>query len=189
MDWLLSHPIPVLLVCCTAGIALAWNALERQRARQLAAAAGLLLAGVALAWLAWLVDTPGERAERVVLAFIERAVAADPAGAIDLLAPDACIHFGGFDQPAMQRVEIERDLASLQARHRVQSHANLHLDARTESADQVVSVGCLTETQSSPGRVLTSWSFRVRPRADGRWVIQAISFDLLAGSTPRPGIF
>lgn len=189
MDWLLSHPVPVLLVCCTAGMALGWNALQRQHGRQLAAAAGLLLAGAALASLAWLIDTPGECAERAVLSFIERAVAADPAGATTLLAPDARMHFGGFDQPAMPRAEIERDLASLQARHRVQSHTNLHMSVRDESGDQVVSVGCLTETQSSPGRVLTAWSFRLRQQTDGRWVIQAISFDRLAGSTPRPGIF
>ena len=67
--------------------------------------------------------------------------------------------------------------------------ANLQVDARTEGQEQVIGVCCLTETQSSPVRVLTTWSFRVRPSPDGRWRIHAISFDLIAGSSPRPGIF
>ena len=189
MDWLLSHPIPVLLLTCVVGIGVAWSALQQQNARRLGVAGAIVVIGVALAALAWAIDTPSECAERTVLSFIERAVAADAAGAARHLAPDARIHFGGFNQPGMDRPEIDRDLASLQGRHRVQTHTNLRVGAAGTGDAQDVEVACLTETQSSPGRVLTVWSFRVKRDPDARWRIHAISFDLLAGSAPRPGIF
>lgn len=189
MDWLLSHPIPVLLLACIVGIVVGWSALERQSAQRLAVAGAIVVMGAALAGLAWAVDTPSECAERTVLAFIERAVAADAVGAARHLAPEARIHFGGFNQPGMDRPEIDRDLASLQARHRVQAHTNLRVGSTGTRDAQEVEVACLTETQSSPGRVLTVWSFRVQRDPDARWRIHAISFDLLAGSAPRPGIF
>jgi len=189
MDWLLSHPIPVLLLASVVGIGVAWNALQQQNARRLAVAGAILAVGAALAGLAWAIDTPSECAERTVLAFIERAVAADAVGAARHLSPEARIHFGGFSQPGMDRPEIDRDLASLQARHRVHAHTNLRVGSAGTSDAQEVEVACLTETQSSPGRVLTVWSFRVQRDPDARWRIHAISFDLLAGSAPRPGIF
>jgi hypothetical protein len=189
MDWILSHPIPVLFLACVVGIAVGWNALERQNARQLAVAGAIVVIGAALAALAWAIDTPSECAERTVMAFIERAVAADAVGAARHLAPDALIHFGGFNQPGMDRPEIDRDLASLQTRHRVNAHTNLRVATAGTGEAQIVEVACLTETQSSPGRVLTAWSFRVQRDPDARWRIHAISFDLLAGSAPRPGIF
>ena len=74
MDWLLSHPIPVLLLACIVGIVVGWSALERQSARRLAVAGAIVAIGAALAGLAWTIDTPSECAERTVLAFIERAV-------------------------------------------------------------------------------------------------------------------
>lgn len=189
MDWLLSHPIPLLLITGVTGIAVAWSALQSQSARRLAVAGAIVAIGVALAALAWAIDTPSECAERTVLAFIDRAVAADAVGAARHLAPEARIHFGGFDRPGMDRGEIDRDLTSLQTRHRVSAHANLRVGSTGTALAQEVGVACLTETQSSPGRVLTVWSFRVQRDPDARWRIHAISFDLLAGSAPRPGIF
>lgn len=189
MDWLLSHPVPVLLLAGVVGIGAAWNALQVQSARRLAVAGAIMVIGAALAALAWAIDTPSECAERTVLAFIDRAVAADAVGAARHLAPEARIHFGGFDQAGMERAEIDRDLASLQTRHRVNAHTNLRVGTAGTGDAQEVEVACLTETQSSPGRVLTVWSFRVQRDPDARWRIHAISFDLLAGSAPRPGIF
>lgn len=189
MDWLLSHPVPVLLLAGVTGVAVAWSALQIQSARRLAVAGAIIAIGAALAALAWAIDTPSECAERTVLAFIERAAAADAVGAARHLAPEARIHFGGFDKPGMDRAEIDRDLASLQTRHRVNAHTNLRVGSTGTADAQEVQVTCLTETQSSPGRVLTVWSFRVQRDPDAHWRIHAISFDLLAGSAPRPGIF
>lgn len=189
MDWLLSHPIPVLLLTGVVGGVVAWSALQVQSARRLAMAGAIVVIGASLTALAWAIDTPSECAEQTVMAFIDRAVAADAGGAARHLAADARIHFGGFNQPGMDRAEIERDLASLQTRHRVQGHTNLRVGSAGSGDAQIVEVACLTETQSSPGRVLTAWSFRVQRDPDARWRIHAISFDLLAGSAPRPGIF
>jgi hypothetical protein len=77
MDWLLSHPIPVLLLACIVGIVVAWSALERQSAQRLAVAGAIVVIGAALAGLAWAFDTPSECADRTVLAFIEREIPAD----------------------------------------------------------------------------------------------------------------
>ncbi|NBX24827.1 MAG: hypothetical protein EBQ99_02050 [Planctomycetes bacterium] len=186
MDWILAHPLTVLLLVTLPAAPLAWFTGSRGRL----SAAALLAVGIALAVLGWSIDTPGESGERAVASLIDRAVAGDAAGAGAWFEPDAVIHFGGFDQPSMPRREIDRDLRSLEGRHRVEHHATLLLRGRTMGPDLAeVDVGCLTRTQSSAMSVLTTWSFRVRRQADGAWRIHAVSFDRLAGSLPRPGIF
>lgn len=186
MDWILSHPLSILVLSALVSATLAWLGGARGRM----AAATVMLVGSLLALLARFVDTPGEHGERVVAALIELAVAGDAGGAGTCFEPEAVIHFGGFDQAAMPRQEIDRDLRSLQGPHRVDHHVTMLLRGRTVDAGHAeVDAGCLTRTQSSQIPVLTTWSFKVRRQADGAWRIQAVSFDRLAGSQPRPGIF
>lgn len=186
MDWILSHPLSVLVLSVLVSVPLAWIGGARGRW----AAAAVMLVGALLALLARLVYTPGEHGERVVAALIDRAVAGDAVGAGAWFEPEAVIHFGGFDQAAMPRQEIDRDLRSLEGRHRVDHHVTMLLRGRTVDAGRAeVDAGCLTRTQSSQVPVLTTWSFKVRRQPDGSWRIQAVSFDRLAGSQPRPGIF
>lgn len=190
MDWILSHHLTVACLTVAGTVATAWMAARLQRPRALLAPLAVVLCGVALAVTGWMVDTPAESGEYAVQAMIARAVDADPAGAGAWFEPGAVIHFGGFDQPSMPRREIDRDLRSLQDRHRVEHHATLLLRGRTVSAEVAeVDATCLTRTRSSPTGVLTAWSFRLRRQSDGSWRIQALSFDRLAGSTPRAGIF
>jgi hypothetical protein len=186
MDWILSHPLSVLVLSILAAAPVAW--LGGPRGGRMAA--GVLLCGALLALAARFVDTPGECGERVVASLIDRAVAGDAAGAGACFEPEAVIHFGGFEQTAMPRQEIDRDLRSLEGRHRVDHHVTMLLRGRSVQPDLAeVEAGCLTRTQSSQIPVLTAWSFRVRRQPDGAWRIQAVSFDRLAGSQPRPGIF
>jgi hypothetical protein len=186
MDWILAHPLSVLLLVMLPALPLAWFGGSRARL----ASAVLLVPGIVLAVCGWSIDTPAESGERTVASLIDRAVAGDAIGAGSWFQPDAVIHFGGFDQPAMPRREIDRDLRSLEERHRVEQHTTLLLRGRTLEADLAeVDAGCLTRTQSSQMPVLTTWSFRVRRQADGTWRVEAVSFDRLAGSQPRPGIF
>ena len=81
------------------GIVVGWSALDRQSAQRLAVAGAIVAIGAALAGLAWTIDTPSECAERTVLAFIERAVAADavaqaPQGLALYAAEDPAAVFG-----------------------------------------------------------------------------------------------
>lgn len=190
MDWILSHPISVLLVSAITTAALmrlaAWRG--SRSAWMVAAASGL--GGLLLSVAGFAIETPGERGERVVASMIDRAVAGDARAAAAWFEEAAVIHFGGFDQPPMPRSEIDRDLRSLEGRHRVEHHLTTRIRGRTVTPELAeVDVGCLTRTQSSGMSVLTSWSFRVRLDPEGNGRIQAVSFDRLAGSQPRPGIF
>jgi len=190
VDWILSHPVTVLLLGGAATLGLTWLGLHREQPRLLLAACVIACLSGILGLAAWWIDTPAELGERAVMSLIDRAVAGDPAGASAWIAPEAVIHFGGFDRPALDRREIDRDLQSLCNRHRVESHVNSSLRAVTVGPDQaLVEVACLTRTASSPGHVATTWSFRVRRDPDGVWRVHALSFDRLFGSEPRPGIF
>lgn len=190
MDWILSHPTTVLLLGGAATLGLTWLGLHREQPRLLLAACVMACLSGILGLAAWWIDTPAELGERAVMSLIDRAVAGDPAGASARIASEAVIHFGGFDRPALDRKEIDRDLQSLCNRHRVESHVNSSLRALTVGPDEaLVEVGCLTRTASSPGHVATTWSFRVRRDPDGVWRVHALSFDRLFGGEPRPGIF
>ena len=187
--WLFENPWPLALALAAVAAVAFWRALTGG-GRRAFAVGGAALAVSATALLVWrLVVTPGEEARAVVLALVDRAVAADADGAIALFTGGAVFNYARPENPGLPIGEIRRALDSLERRNRIDANRVTRLEARTESTDTgVVELSCSTEIVGGMGAVPTSWVIRVRLR-DGRWRIDRLTFESLYGKAPSPRAF
>ena len=180
--YLFENPWPGAVALVLLGLILLWRArADGGRRVLLAGLSALTLAGLLLA-LAALVTTPGEHGRSLVRRLVDAAEAGDVAGASALFEPDATINFDRPDNPSMGRSVIDRGLASLADRHRVESNSVSRLrgttvDGRTGS----VELSCWTQTASSMGNIPSQWIFRVRQQPDGSWLIDRMTCVSIAG--------
>jgi len=180
--------VPVLLLGLAAA-ALGWMAVARDDRRFLTAAAVAGGMAVLLATTAWLVATPGERAEALVDRFVEAAERADfdgPDGMFTLLADDASLHFGKETNPGLAIDRLESALSTLGRRHRIRENTVLSRSGETVDGGRGrVALFCRTITESSlGGPVLTRWVFVAAPDpGDGEMRIRQVVFETI-GNRP-----
>lgn len=178
--------VPAILLGLVAA-AMAWASRVRDDARLLTAAGGAAAALLLLITLAWLVDTPGERAEATVARLVEAAEQADfdgPDGMFALLAPSASLHFSKETNPGVGIEGLQAAFRTLGRQHRIRENMVLSLSGETiDSGRGRCELACRTVTGSSYGSpVLTRWVFDVRlDEPSGRWLIQRVVFESLAG--------
>lgn len=187
--WLFENPWPLAIALAAVGAAAVWRALTGGGRRALAVGGGAIALAALALLVGRLVVTPGEEARRVVLALVDRAVAADADGAMALFTEAAVFNYARPENPGLPIGEIRRALDSLERRNRIDANRVTRLEARTESADTgIVELGCSTEIVGGMGAVPTTWVVRVRLR-DGRWRIDRLTFETLYGKAPSPRAF
>jgi len=185
--YLLENPWPLCTVLALVALLLLHLSRERDDRRFRLAALVMALVGIGAWLLSWSVDTPGERAVRVVEAFVAAAEEGRVRQMREWLAPDASLHYGALTAPGMDRAELDRSLSQLEDRHRIESNSITKLRAgAVDDATGVAELGCLTTTRSSFGPVPSLWLFRVERQDDGRWLIRRIAAISIAGRPAEP---
>ncbi len=188
-EWLFENPWPVALALAALGAVACWRAATGGGRRDVAVAATALVLATGALVAGRLVVTPGEQARAVVLALVDRAVAADADGAMALFGADAEFTYVRPENPGLPVVEIRRALDSLERRNRIEANRVTSIEARTLSDDTgEVELHCSTEIVGGMGAVPTGWIVRVR-RRDGRWRIDRLTFASLYGKAPSPRAF
>lgn len=191
---LCERPLVSVLLLGLVAAALAWGAVARDDRRFLNGAIAAGAAAALLASLAWIVSTPGERAEELVDRFVEAAERADfdgPDGMFALLHDDASLHFGKETNPGLAIDRLKSALGTLGGRHRVRENLVLSRSGETVDGDRGrVSLLCRTITESSMGApVLTRWVFlATEDPIDGRWRIRQVVFETVGNRTADASI-
>ncbi|MDA0974496.1 MAG: hypothetical protein O2927_00875 [Planctomycetota bacterium] len=191
---LCERPLVPVLLLGLAAAGLGWVAVARDDRRLLTAAVAVATLAALLVATAWMVSTPGERAEGLVDRFVDAAERADfdgPDGMFALLADDASLHFGKETNPGLGIDRLQRALETLGRRHRIRDNTVLSRSGETVDGDRGrVALFCRTVTESSMGSpVLTRWVFVAAPDpADGEMRIRQVVFETVGNRPADPDI-
>lgn len=184
--YLFENPWPLAVALVAIAAIIAWHALRESLVKRVRWSLLLfLLAAVALL-AGWLVETPGERGESITRAFVERAIANDLVGAVNLLSDDATLAVGSPKNPGTDRDAIIGGVSTLRQRFAIESNTISMLkgyalpDGRAE-----VHLACWTDVGYGP--TPSQWVLHLGLQQDGEWKIERITCISIANQ-PAPDI-
>ncbi|MFM7259843.1 MAG: hypothetical protein ACKO3W_04490 [bacterium] len=188
-EWILEHPVPLAVVLAALGVFAIWRAATDRSRRVLFAGVGLVAAAGATLAAGSLVLTPGEHAKETTRTLVDRAVAGDIDGAMQLFTANAVLNYGAREAPSVSISDIRVALESLRGSNRIESNRITDLDFSTlDERTGEVELSCSTAVARADGAIPTRWIVRVRRDGDA-WRIDRLTFRSLLGRPPTPGIW
>ena len=186
--FVLENPWPLGLLVLAIAAVLIWLGLCDGRSDRLKAGGVFALLGLIVLAIGIITTTAGEHGRRIARQLVERAVAGDVTGAMNLFTTDAVLTIGRLDNPGSELTVIQSGLQQLASEYKVESNYVTDLDAFSESGNVArVYLACLTD--AGFGYTPSRWILIIRRQPDDSWKIERITCVDINGQTPGMGIF
>ena len=180
--YVLENPYLLGGLLLLVGALIAWQGLREGRTDRLRQAAIPLVLAVVVLLVGAMVVTPGERGRTVARELVDRVVAEDLVGTMDLFAEDATLHVG-TGSIGQDRDAILTNASRLADRFTIEGNRITRLDAETSGRGRAtVHVGCLTTTDMFHGT--SAWTLEVKRTEDGDWLVRRLVWDSINGQSP-----
>lgn len=182
--YVLENPLPASIGLLLIAIVVGWIGLRDGRRSTLGVAGVAALLAVVIYMIGSMVTTAAEHGKQVTKQLVERVIANDLTGAMQLFSDDASVSLASPTNPGMGIDYIRSGLSNVPL-HRIQSNRIRMLDGYNESNDvAIVDLGCLTEHDM--GWTPSTWRLRLERGDDDQWRISKLTCVSIANQTPRP---
>ena len=187
--YVLENPWPLVIILLLIAGAGTYIAIQRDDQKLLRLPLSFVIGAIAVFLAARFFTTPGEEVAAATRQFVQHAEDGRSADMISMLAPNATLHVGRAGSTGLPLEDLERELQTLDTRHRIISNQITQLDTEQESADRIlVTLSCYTSTESSYGSVPSSWLLEWIPTSNGGWEIRRLTALRIAGRTPSGSV-
>ncbi len=181
--YVLENPLPVAIVLLLMAAIFGWLGM-RDGTKSNLGLAGAALAVAALVFaLGTLITTSAEHGEDVTRELVERVVANDISGAMQLFTDDATVSLASPNNPGLSIEFVRAGLDRVSAESIVSNRIRM-LNGFSESSDTaIVHLGCLTDTNSflTPSK----WILRIQRQDDDQWKVTQLTCVSIANQTPQ----